>query len=106
METDKYRDMLLLAFVVSILQQIAEASQVHLILEKNYITLLTIVGVKFGVSIFSVFKMLEQYGEGMDMIYVISLAEGSGFIGHMFIFVIEFYDITKKSSTEKKMRKA
>ena len=40
------------------------------------------------------------------MIFVISFAEGSGFIGHIFVFIIEYFEITKKSSAEKKMRKA
>ena len=59
MDTKKYKDLILMSFGVSLLQQIAEASQVHLILEKNYLSLLAIVAVKFGVSIFAVFTMLK-----------------------------------------------
>ena len=42
----------------------------------------------------------------MDMIFVIGFAEGSGFIGYVLVFVMEYFEITKKSSAEKKKHKA
>ena len=42
----------------------------------------------------------------MDMIIVIAIAEGSGFIGYSFIFAIEFYEKSKKASAEKRMRRS
>ena len=54
-------------------------------MEQNFVTLLGIVGVKFGVNLFSVLKMYEHYGEGMSMITIIGVAEGASILSHLFV---------------------
>ena len=39
------------------------------------------------------------------MIIVIAIAEGSGFMGHLLIFAVEYVEFTKKASVEKRRNK-
>ena len=98
MNTQPYVNMILLALFVNLLQLVVEASEVHLVHDNNFVTPLVIVFVKFNISIFTVFKMLELYGKSLNMIFAIVLSEGSGFLGHTFVFVMHFISLTKKAS--------